>query len=67
MTRRLGIVADVVVEVLAARLADEMPLLPQYDVQRIAAEQAEALRADGFRITAPAAALARPRPIGESS
>lgn len=59
MSRRLGLVADAAVAVLAARLHEEMPLLPRYDIERIATVQAEALRAEGFRITTPAAALTR--------
>lgn len=58
MSPRLGLVADAAVRVLADRLAEEMPLLPRYDIERIAAAQAEALRADGFRITAPVTAFA---------
>jgi hypothetical protein len=57
--RRLGVVADAAVDVLAARLAEEMPQLPRYDIDRIAGAQAAALAAAGFRITAPVAALAR--------
>lgn len=68
MSPRLGLVADAAVTVLADRLAEEMPLLPRYDIERIATAQAEALRADGFRITAPAAALARTNtPPGETT
>jgi hypothetical protein len=65
--RRLGIVADAAVAVLAARLAEEMPQLPDYDLQRIAGAQVEALRTAGFRIIAPVAVLARaePTPTGE--
>lgn len=59
MSPRLGLVADAAVALLAARLAEEMPLLPDYDVQRIATAQAEALRTAGFRVTAPVAALSR--------
>lgn len=70
MTPRLGLVADAVVAVLADRLAEEMPLLPRYDIERIATAQAEGLRAGGFRITAPVTALARtgpPTPPGETT
>jgi hypothetical protein len=55
---RLGLVADAAVRVLADRLAEEMPLLPRYDIERIVAAQAEALRARRFRVTAPVTALA---------
>lgn len=58
MSRRLGLVADAAVEVLADRLTQELPGLPQYDVRRIALAQAEQLRAAGWRITAPVTALA---------
>jgi hypothetical protein len=64
MTRRLGIVADAAVEVLAEQIGRELPGLPQYDIQRIAVAQAEALRAAGWRITAPVTALARNQPTG---
>jgi hypothetical protein len=57
--RRQGLVADAAVAVLADQLSAEMKWLPQYDVQRIAERQAEALRAAGWRITAPVTALAR--------
>jgi hypothetical protein len=57
--RRLGIVADAAVAVLAARLAEELQRLPRYDMDRIAGAQAAALATAGFRITAPVAALAR--------
>lgn len=59
MTRRLGLVADAAVAVLADALAAEFPQLPEYDVTRIAQGQAEALRAAGWRITAPVTALSR--------
>ncbi|MCC9712044.1 hypothetical protein E4N62_46685 [Streptomyces sp. MNU76] len=59
MSPRLGLVADAAVKVLADQLAEEMPLLPRYDIDRIAAAQAEALRAKGLRITVPVTALAR--------
>lgn len=59
MTRRMGIVADATVELLAEQLGKEMRGLPQYDVKRIATRQVEALREAGWRITAPASALAR--------
>lgn len=68
MSPRLGLVTDAAVRVLADRLAEEMPLLPRYDIERIAAAQAEALRADGFRVTAPVTALARTNtPPGETT
>lgn len=68
MSPRLGLVADAAVSVLADRLAEEMPLLPRYDIERIATAQAEALRGDGFRITAPVTALVRPdTPPGETT
>lgn len=59
MRRRLGLVADATVAVLADRLAAEFPQLPQYDIDRIAEGQAEALRRAGWRITAPVTALSR--------
>jgi hypothetical protein len=62
VTRRLGLVADATVEVLAEQLGEELQGLPEYDVRRIALRQVEALRAAGWRITAPAAALARTAP-----
>lgn len=67
MSRRSGIVADAAAGILAARLAEMLPQLPGYDLQRIAGAQVEALRADGFRIIAPVAVLARaePTPTGE--
>ncbi|TQE35449.1 hypothetical protein [Streptomyces ipomoeae] len=60
MSRRMGLVADATVAVLADQLAVEMTWLPRYDVDRIALAQVEALRAAGWRITAPVTALARP-------
>jgi hypothetical protein len=57
VSRRLGLVADATVEVLADRLAREFPGLPQDDVRRIAMAQVEQLRAAGWRITAPVTAL----------
>ncbi|MDX2667425.1 hypothetical protein [Streptomyces stelliscabiei] len=62
MRRRIGIVTDAALDVLTAQLAEEMRWLPRYDIDRIASAQAEALRAAGFRITAPAAALAPAQP-----
>lgn len=59
MSRRLGLVADAAVQVLADTLAQEMPLLPQYDIQRMTERQVEALRRDGWHITAPVSALAK--------
>lgn len=69
MSPRLGLVTDAAVRVLADQLAEEMPLLPRYDIERIAAAQAEALRARRFRITAPVTALAPavPPPPGETT
>jgi hypothetical protein len=61
MARRMGIVADATAAVLAEKLGEEMRGLPECDVKRIAARQVEALREAGWRITAPAAALARTR------
>ena len=67
MSPRLGLVADAAVAVLADRLAEEMPLLPRFDIERIAAAQAEALRGRGFRITAPVTVLApTDTPSGET-
>lgn len=57
--RRLGLVADAAAAVLADRLAEEMPMLPRYDIDRIAGAQVEALRTAGFRIIAPVSVLAR--------
>lgn len=61
MSRRLGLVADAAVEVLADRLTRELPGLPRYDITRIAEGQAEDLRKAGWRITAPVTAVARPK------
>ena len=67
MSPRLGLVADAAVRVLADRLAEEMPLLPRFDIERIATAQAEALRGRGFRITAPVTVLAATdTPSGET-
>lgn len=54
---RLGVVAEATVDVLAARLTIELPGLPDHEVRAIARQQAEDLRAAGWRITAPASAL----------
>ncbi|QFR00748.1 hypothetical protein F9278_36345 [Streptomyces phaeolivaceus] len=59
MSPRLGLVADAVTALLADRLTEEMPLLPAYDIQRIADAQTEALAAAGARITLPVTALTR--------
>lgn len=56
--RRLGFVADAAVEVLAARLTAELPGLGREEIHRIAVAQARDLKADGWKITAPAAAVA---------
>jgi hypothetical protein len=55
---RAGVVAEATVDVLAARLMIELPGLPDREIRAIARKQAEDLRAAGWRITAPAAALA---------
>lgn len=55
---RTGIVAEASIEVLAVRLSSELPGLEQAEIRRIARAQADDLKADGWRITAPVTAVA---------
>lgn len=54
---RTGLVAEAAIDVLAARLSVEVPGLGQTEIRRIARAQADELRASGWRITAPVAAV----------
>lgn len=55
---RPGIVTEAAIAVLAARLSREVPGLGQDEAYRIARAQADDLRAAGWRVTAPVAAVA---------
>jgi hypothetical protein len=53
---RTGIVVEAAVDVLAARLSQELRL-ERDEIYRIARAQAEELARDGFRITVPVTAV----------
>ncbi|MEU4165612.1 hypothetical protein AB0F46_01840 [Streptomyces sp. NPDC026665] len=55
---RPGLIVDAAVSVIAARLSIEVPGLEQDEVRRIAHRAAADLTQEGFKVTAPAAALA---------
>lgn len=59
MTPRIGYVADAALEVLADRLARDLPALRADDLRDIAHHQVQDLKAAGWQITAPVNALAR--------
>ncbi|WP_225080483.1 MULTISPECIES: hypothetical protein [unclassified Streptomyces] len=61
MSTRVGLVAEAAIDVLAARLSYEIPGLNQDEIRRIARAQAALLTCEGFRITAPVAAIATTR------
>ncbi len=56
MSRR-AVVAEAAIDVLAARLSQEVPGLEQTEISRIARAQAGDLKRAGWRIAAPVAAL----------
>jgi hypothetical protein len=57
----VGIVAEAAVEQMAATLATRYPNRPAAELRADARQQAEDLKAAGWHITAPAAALAAHR------
>jgi hypothetical protein len=59
--RRPGLIVEAAVSVIAARLSIEIPGLEQDEVKRIAHRAAADLTREGFKITAPATALAASR------
>ncbi|MET7982553.1 hypothetical protein [Streptomyces sp. NPDC005281] len=58
---RQGYIAEAAISVIAARLSIEVPGLEQDEVKRIAHRAAADLTREGFRVTAPVAALAASR------